>query len=277
MSQQIDELELQLQEYERANNQSRWNEQALEAHLSVWETYSTRSNKIMGELYEACSGRWLLFERLSRNSLKKNNALVKRLQISLRGTVQHIRQIVTKMNDLDASFNSNKEPITLDTVLAMTEESFLTTERYRFEGVQQYLEYMRATEEVEMLKHEAVRIVKNCSKRAIMVDNAVQHARDRVNKGDEEYLKRIQMKVLSWKNETFKNLERLPSSVRPDTNININVHNNILQNNIQNSTMYSLVDTSETDETLFGEEEGGQTIEDLYAVEAYDNSDSDMN
>ena len=56
------------------------------------------------------------------------------------------------MNDLDASFNSNKEPITLDIVLAMTEESFLTTERYRFEGVQQYLEYMRATEEVEMLK-----------------------------------------------------------------------------------------------------------------------------
>ncbi|KAI7851953.1 hypothetical protein BDC45DRAFT_559094 [Circinella umbellata] len=152
MSQQIDELELQLQDYERANNQSRCNEQALEAHLSVWETYSTKSNKIMRELYEACSGRWLLFERLSRNSQKKNNALVKRLQISLRGTVQHIRQIVTKMNDLDASFNSNKEPITLDTVLGMTEESFLTTERYRFEGVQQYLEYMCVTEEVEMLK-----------------------------------------------------------------------------------------------------------------------------
>ena len=111
-----------------------------------------------------------------------------------------------------------------------------------------------------------------------MVDNAVQHAQARDNKGDEEYLKRIQMKVLSWKNETFKNLERLPLSVRPDTNIIINIHNNILQNNIQNSTtMYSLIDTSETDETLFGEEEGVQTIEDLYAVEAYDNSDSDIN
>ena len=77
MSQQIDELELQLQDYERANNQSRWNEQALEGHLSVWETYSTRSNKIMGELYEACSGRWLLFERLSRNSQKKSNKTIK--------------------------------------------------------------------------------------------------------------------------------------------------------------------------------------------------------
>ncbi|KAG2206600.1 hypothetical protein INT45_012603 [Circinella minor] len=111
-----------------------------------------------------------------------------------------------------------------------------------------------------------------------MVDNAVQHARARDNKGDEEYLKRIQLKVSTWKNETFKNLERLPLSVRPDTNININIHNSVLQNNIQNSTtMYSLVDTLETDETLFGEEEGVQTVEDLYAVEEDDNDDSDIN
>ena len=41
--------------------------------------------------------------------------------------------------------------------------------------------------------------------------------------------------------------------------------------------MYSLVDTLETDETLFGEEEGVQTVEDLYAVEEDDNDDSDIN
>ncbi|KAG2204844.1 hypothetical protein INT45_001995 [Circinella minor] len=87
-----------------------------------------------------------------------------------------------------------------------------------------------------------------------MVDNAVQHARARDNK------------------------ERLPSSVRPDTNININIHNSVLQNNIQNSTtMHYLIDTLETDETLFGKEEGVQTVENLYTIEEDDNDDSDIN
>ena len=75
-NQRLYTLELQLQEYETTNNQPRWNEQALEIHLSACKEYNQKINCLMEELYEARSGHWLLFERLSRNSEKKSNEII---------------------------------------------------------------------------------------------------------------------------------------------------------------------------------------------------------
>ena len=78
--------------------------------------------------------------------------MVKRLQFSPKGMVQHIQQLIARINNLETTVNNNNELVTSDMMLAKDERAFLRTERFRFKSVQEYLGYICAKEEIEMLK-----------------------------------------------------------------------------------------------------------------------------
>ncbi|KAI8138921.1 hypothetical protein BJV82DRAFT_673031 [Fennellomyces sp. T-0311] len=220
----------------------------------------TEKEEIIQRLHAACTGRWLIFDRLYNNKEALKDAFIHKK------SKDQIETIMDELNDLLVS-RSNAPPGTRLVTFHMIDrtDSEFWRDRNYFKGLQEYHDHRRSEEEISMLKREAERVRDGCQQYLSALNSAITVANSRNREGDMLYLSRWYNQVLSWTTEIISQLEYIPKSRErqapaqtqdPDT-IAIPIPD-------QQATAVIL---PIQDDTLYGEEETVQTVEDLVAIE----------